>query len=163
MKRIPLTKNQFALVDDSDYEYLNQWRWHYNCGYAERKEYRNGKQIHIQMHRVILNTDKMVDHISGNKLDNRKANLRIATHSLNAMNMRKHRGKSVYKGVSTEGKYWRVQIWKDGERAFSTMAPTELMGALIYDLNAPILFGQYARLNFPNALIAVSTADEPHG
>ena len=142
--KITLTKGCFALVDNDLFPYLNQWKWHYNDGYAERKE--NGK--HIRMHRIILKTDKFVDHINGDKLDNRKSNLRLTNHSTNAMNMRKHRGESVYKGVSKEGKPWRVQIWKDNKKVFSASAPNERWAAMIYDLNAPILFSEYARLNF---------------
>lgn len=114
MKLIRLTKNKFAKVDNEDFESLNQYKWHYNDGYAERKE--NGK--HIKMHRELLNAQtSLVDHINGDTLDNQRKNLRLATRSQNAMNMRKHTGKSVYKGVSKEKEYWRVQIWKDNKKA----------------------------------------------
>lgn len=151
MKQIKLTQNQIALVDDDMFEYLSQWKWHYNCGYAERKEYKNGKQIHIRMHRVIMKTNKMVDHRNGDTLDDRKENLRLTNHSTNAMNMRKHRGLSKYKGVSFDGRNWRVQISKDNKRVFSESAPTERWAAMIYDLNAPVFFGEFARLNFQPA------------
>lgn len=156
---IQLTKNKFAIVDKSDFEYLNQWKWHYNSGYAERKEYKNGKQYHVKMHRVLCK-GKLIDHINGDKLDNRKSNLRSATHSQNAMNMRKHRGKSVYKGVSQDRGYWRTTIWKNNKIAFRTSAKKERWAAMIYDLNATALFGKYARLNFPNSLRGEKTADE---
>jgi hypothetical protein len=147
MKQIPLTKNQFALVDDDLFDYLSQWKWHCNGGYAERKE--NGK--HIRMHRVILKTKRIVDHRNGDALDNRRENLRPATKSSNAMNMRKHRGLSKYKGVSKEGNHWRVQICINNKRVFSESAPTERLAGMVYDLNAPIYFGEYARLNFQPA------------
>ncbi len=149
MKTIPLTQGKIAIVDDSDYEYLSQWKWHYNSGYAER-----GKHIH--MHRVVLGTSQTVDHINGETLDNRRSNLRPINHSTNAMNMRKHKGASKYKGVSFSNGYWRVQIWKDNKKVFSVMTPNELWGAMIYDLNAPLLFGQYARLNF-SAVDSIAT------
>lgn len=155
MKQIPLTKNQFALVDDDLFGYLNRWKWHYNCGYAERKE--NGK--HIRMHRVILKTKRIVDHINGNSLDNRRANLRPANTSTNAMNMRKSRGVSKYKGVSFDKGVPRVQICKNNKRVFSESAPIDRWAAMIYDLNAPLVFGEYARLNFEPA---VKTADALH-
>lgn len=104
------------------------------------------------MHREIAKAaqSELVDHINGDPLDNRRENLRFATKSQNAMNMRKHTG-SIYKGVSKEKGYWRVQIWKDNQKVFTAMAPNQRWGAMIYDLNAAPLFGQYARLNFPNA------------
>jgi hypothetical protein len=144
MKTITLTKEFVTLVDDDMFQYLSQWRWYYSNGYAYRRI--NGK--HFAMHHAILKTKGLVDHIDGNKLNNRKGNLRPATHSTNAMNMRKHTGASRYKGVSKQKNQWRVQIWKNNKRVFSESAPTERLAAYIYDLNAPIYFGDYARLNF---------------
>lgn len=143
MKTIQLTKGFSAIVDDDQYEHLSRWHWYYNNGYAMRQE----KGKHILMHQVILGAS-MVDHINGDKLDNTKANLRTANKSTNAMNMRKHKGSSIYKGVSRQGKLWRVQIWQDNKRVFSESAPTQRLAAMIYDLNAPVYFGEYARLNF---------------
>ena len=93
-----------------------------------------------------------VDHKNGDKLDNQEKNLRLSNHSTNAMNMRKHRGVSIYKGVCKNGGVWRAQIWKDNKRQFDATAPNERWAAMIYDLNAPALFGEYARLNFPEAI-----------
>jgi surfactin synthase thioesterase subunit len=52
MKQIHLTQGKFALVDDEDFDWLNQWKWHYDKGYADRTV--DGK--HIYMHRAIMNT-----------------------------------------------------------------------------------------------------------
>ena len=109
------------------------------------------------MHRVILNAPKgeFVDHINGDPLDNRRENLRLCTKSTNAMNMRKHRGASQYKGVSKQKGHWRTQIWKDNKKIYSAMTSNERWAAMIYDLNAAALFGEYARLNFPDAILFV--------
>lgn len=148
MRTIRLTKGYETIVDDDLYAFLSQWKWHYNSGYAERKEYENGRQRHILMHRVVLGVNQTIDHKNGNKLDNRKENLRIVNHSQNAMNMRKHRGSSVYKGVSKTPFGWRVQIWQDNQKVFDVSARDEKHAAMIYDLNAPVFFGEYANLNF---------------
>ena len=80
MKKIKLTKGKFALVDDKDFDWLNQWKWYFNSGYAVR-----GCPERILMHRVILDTpeDMVSDHINRNKLDNRRSNLRNVTSSQN--------------------------------------------------------------------------------
>lgn len=69
--------------------------------------------------------------------------------------MRKHRGSSIYKGVSRKGNSWRTQIWLNNEKVFSASFPNERWAAMAYDLNAAALFGQYARLNFPEAISAL--------
>ena len=90
MKRIPLTQGKFALVDEEDYEWLNQWKWHYNNGYATRNQWDpiTKKQIKILMHRLIMKSseDMQVDHANHNTLDNRKSNLRIVSYSNNLKN-----------------------------------------------------------------------------
>lgn len=99
MKEIPLTMNQVAIVDDGDYEYLNQWKWHatkYKHGYyANRSELYDervmeGKRRTVVMHRVIANPSPgmQVDHINRNGLDNRRCNLRVVTLRENQQNRR---------------------------------------------------------------------------
>ena len=93
MKKIPLTQGQYALVDDEDYERVNQFKWyaHFshrtNSFYATRKTKRPN-QTQIYMHRVIMNTSNsmLCDHVNHNTLDNRKHNLRNCTIAQNLMN-----------------------------------------------------------------------------
>lgn len=128
MKRIPLTKGKHTIVDGSDYEYLNQWKWHSMKGYAARKDYSLGKSnpVYIYMHRLLANTPEgmITDHINGDKLDNRRSNLRQCTKSQNAMNtgIRKD-NKSGYKGVhknhpKANSKPWKSEIKVNGKRIF---------------------------------------------
>src|SRR5437879_551244 len=121
MRFIPLTKGFSTVVDDEDYPFLMQWKWYYSAGYAERKGKLNGKQTHVQMHRVLLPLPRelLVDHHNTIKLDNRRENLRPSTHSTNAMNMRVRSGSSIYKGVCKEKNSFRVQIWQDNKKVFS--------------------------------------------
>lgn len=160
MKLIILTKGFSAKVDDDLYPYLSQWKWHYSNGHAERKEYREGKQFHVLMHQVVLG-ERFVDHINGDPLDNRRENLRPANHSTNGMNMRKHRGKSQYKGVTPVGDNWRVQVWKDNQKAYDACFPNERWAAMAYDLNALALFGEYSRLNFTVGLVGIGVDATP--
>ena len=100
MRKIKLTKGKYALVDDEDFDYLNQFKWSLNAQkYAGRYE----KNKYIYMHRFLNKTpDGMVtDHINRNTLDNRKENLRTATKSLNALNT----GESVKNTSGCTGVY----------------------------------------------------------
>ncbi len=89
MKKISLGNNQFCIVDDEDFERLNQFRWYKaGRGYAVG---RMGTKTVFKMHRIVANApDGMeVDHKNRNKLDNRKSNLRIVTHIENMQNIKK--------------------------------------------------------------------------
>jgi len=108
-KKIPLTQNQYAIVDDDDYEYLLKWLWQAQWNedtksfYAVSKD--NGKRI--AMSRTVMKTPVGLecDHINRNTLDNRKENLRNITHSLNMLNANS-RSSTGQRGVSkVRGKY----------------------------------------------------------
>lgn len=124
MKRIPLTKGLFALVDDEDFEWLNQWKWHSNLGYAKRNSpWQNKKRQVILMHREVLGVPVglLTDHINGVRHDNRRCNLRVATMSENKRNATKQVNNTTgFKGVRNRygGKFAAViqppqskQIW----------------------------------------------------
>jgi len=121
MKKIQLTKGKFALVDDKDFEYLNQWRWLFSdTGYALRHQHINiglnkYKSKTIRMHRLINKTPDgfETDHINRNKLDNQKINLRTITHQKNSFNTGLRRSNtSGYKGVYWDkfNNKWRAEI-----------------------------------------------------
>lgn len=117
MKKIKLTQNKYALVDNEEFEYLNQWKWHYhNLGYAVR-----GRGIY--MHKVINNTPKgfETDHINRNKLDNRKQNLRTVTQTQNRYNIGLQKNNtSGYKGVlwNKDRNNWMAYIYKNTKRIY---------------------------------------------
>lgn len=89
MKFIQLTKGKRAIVDDEDFEFLNQFKWCYHLGYAIRYAGGGRKNRRFErMHRVVNNTpdELFTDHINGDKLDNRKSNLRTVDHRANSIN-----------------------------------------------------------------------------
>lgn len=108
MRRIKLHKYGYALVDDEDYEYLNQFKWHLTArGYVGRSVWvkGTGKGTTILMHRELLKVSKgfEVEHADQNRLNNQKSNLRPATRSQNMANVRRVKATnahSKYKGVS---------------------------------------------------------------
>ncbi len=94
MKKIKLTQGLFALVDDEDYERLNQFQWHASLGSRGTKMYAircirvDGKKINIRMHREILGLPRefdgrVGDHLNSDGLDNRRENLEIVTQEEN--------------------------------------------------------------------------------
>ena len=162
MKIIPLTKNKHALVDDEDYEYLNQWKWYANSfssrntEYAERTD-TSGKNI--GMHRVIMQSKdgEEVDHWDGNGLNNQRYNLRKTNHQKNIWNSCKHKNNtSGYKGVrkltkkSNQIKPWQARIKVNYKEIFLGNFSTSEEAGRAYDQAAKLYFGEFARLNFPN-------------
>lgn len=141
-----------ALVDDEDYESLIQYNWWVKPGrytfYAiGRLKKSSGKMVY--MHHLIVG-HFLVDHRNGNGLDNRRFNLRKSTTSSNAMNQRKQTGVSQFKGVSvTINGNFVSQVYKDKNRCYIGTFSLEEDAARAYDLKAKELFGEFARLNFP--------------
>lgn len=75
MKKIPLSKGLFALVDDEDFLEVSKYKW-----YKTSHGYAFNRRNSLYMHRLIMgDTDLQVDHVNFNKLDNRKENLRLVT------------------------------------------------------------------------------------
>lgn len=154
MKKIALTRGQFALVDNEDFEYLNQFKWQaipltrggFTTYYASRKEYSSGPTIY--MHKVILGTDSIVDHKDGNPLNNRRSNLRKATISQNNAN-RKATGSSQYLGVSisNDKKKWVANICCDHKKHYLGRYSSEKDAAKAYNEAAKRFHGEFAKLN----------------
>jgi hypothetical protein len=149
-KEIQLTKGKTAMVDDEDYESLSKYKWHFTAqGYAARREtisYYNSKIV--TMHRSVLDYQGtlLVDHINGNKLDNRKGNLRLATMAQNVMNSHKRSG--IYKGVSRSSKNrHRARLTFQGKELNLGLFDNPHDAARMYNFWARDLFGEYATLN----------------
>ena len=110
MKKVKLTKGRFAIVDDEDFEWINQWKWWYTTrGYAVREEKRKLIFMHRLINKTLLGFD--TDHVNRNKLDNRKKNLRTVTRSQNFMNLnpRKNNSSGVI-GVQKNKNSWMARI-----------------------------------------------------
>lgn len=107
MKKIKLTQGKYALVDNEDYEWLSQWKWHVNKGYAKRGVYNGKNMSKILMHREIAKTPigLVTDHINRNRLDNRRKNLRVVTVAQNNTNLM---GRGYYWHKTS--KRWKAQI-----------------------------------------------------
>jgi len=158
VRRIKLTKGQWAVVDDEDYKRVSQHKWCVNNdGYAVRGEYMgNHRTKAILMHRFLARTPDGLetDHRNTDRLDNRKSNLRTATKQQNQMNSRKlTRASSQYKGVSYDKRSsrWDARIKVNYRSRLIGLFTSEIAAAMAYDIAARDLFGEYARLNFKPA------------
>lgn len=152
MKEIQLTQGKVALVDDEDYEYLMQWRWHLTAGAYAARDIENKKVIY--MHRFLMNAQKgqEIDHINQNKLDNRKSNLRACTRAENMRNTKKRsQNTSGYKGVTWHDlrKKWAARLKYNYQDIHIGLYNTPIEAARAYDAKAKELFGEFASLNFP--------------
>lgn len=146
---VPLTHGEFAKIDVEDIPKVEGFNWNSSgCGYAHRRL--KGKILYL--HRFINNSTpgEFTDHINGDKLDNRKNNLRSATNAQNLFNMKPHKdGSSQYKGVywaKGKGK-WRARIQAEGRGRHIGYYECEEDAALAYDREAIKYFKNYARPN----------------
>jgi len=158
MKTIQLTKGKITLVDNDDYEYLNQFNWYAADGantYYARRQIRIGgnKRITYHMHREILNVPDGLetDHRDGNGLNNQRYNLRICTHSQNSMNRiygRKNR--DGYRGIfwHDKSKLWVARITINKKYRYLGYYKRKEVAAIVYDLFARYYFGEFANPNF---------------
>lgn len=151
MREIPLTKGAVALVDDEDYDRIAATRWYLTgAGYACR--------LHSQlMHRVIASAPAglHVDHINHDKLDNRRANLRVCTPSENGRNRPPRPGASRFKGVyrvrvASTASRWKAEARAGGEYHYFGTFATEEDAARAYDAGVLRLSrAAFEFLNFP--------------
>lgn len=154
MKLIKLSgaKDTYTIVDDEDYGELSRWAWAYHKnGYAHRGTSSWGKSLKFYMHREIMGAadGQDVDHINGNKLDNRKSNLRLCSRSQNMANAPGRGVTSRYKGVGwdrSRGK-WHAKIMVDYKTINLGRFDSEIEAARAYDAAALRYFGSYATLN----------------
>ena len=151
MKYIQLGRSpKKAVVDDDDYELLNQYKWHCNPdGYAVRNVWNSRKCKTISMHRFIINTPDgmLTDHINHDRLDNRRSNLRVCSLSQNHINLRNTINRTSGKrGVSWDKKSrkWRAQIELSGTKYHLGFYDEIDEAHQIYLNKAKELFGEFA-------------------
>lgn len=149
MKYIPVGHKHYALIDDEDFEVIGQMGWHMRGEYAVHSKYRYpANPGTLSMHKLILDSPEgmKVDHINGNCLDNRRANLRVATHSQNMMNRRTNTNtKSGLKGVTFDSRYgcWQARIGINGKRITLGSFKTKEEAGIAYALAAEKLQGEF--------------------
>jgi hypothetical protein len=106
-----------ALIDTEDIEIVSKCKWYLNSnGYA----YTNNEKL--SLHRFILGNpkNKQVDHINGNRLDNRKINLRLCSNQENSRNKKLIPSKTGVRGVRPAKQFNRfiAEIYVNGKNIY---------------------------------------------
>lgn len=150
-----------CLFSDQDKEFVLSRKWHITAqGYAATNVIKDGKKTTVLLHRMLLglyNSEYHTDHINGNRLDNRRDNLRKCTQKENNRNGRAY-SKSGYLGVvydsykTKSGTQIRIkaQIRIDGKNINLGRFSSEADAAKARDRASKKYFGEFARLNFPD-------------
>lgn len=117
---IPLTKGKNAVIDECSKDTVSRYIWHFDGKYAATNTVVNGKRKKIRMHRLLLDAPSGldIDHINGDRLDNRLTNLRVCTRSQNLRNQGlRSNNSSGYRGITYYKPYkkWAAQIYIDGK------------------------------------------------
>jgi hypothetical protein len=175
-RKIRLTEDKFTIVDPADFYWLSNFYW-LTVGkddnfYAARLiRLKSGRLGTVLMHREIYfnclpqhvfgrgsnahlsNLSRsVVDHRNTDSLDNRRVNLRLATHSQNSCNSRRDKSNtySRYRGVSFNKRKqkWFAAIRANGKKTWLGYYDNELDAAKAYDLAAKKYHGEFAMLNF---------------
>lgn len=147
---VKLTKGKVAIVDDIDFGKVSEHKWYYSDGYARRTL--NKEKTHIKMHRFIIGAKngQYVDHINGNKLDNRRSNLRICTVSQNNMNRNiqknnKHGHTGLHLVNSKQQVYWQPRITVNKKSISLGSFKNKADAIKAYDLAKVKYFGPYSK------------------
>lgn len=152
-REIFTSKGEVILVDDQEFDYLNQFAWRIGAGgYAVRwgrvAPGKKGRFV-VLMHREILGLDRsdkrVCDHKNHVKTDNRRANIRVCTPRQNVFNIPAY-GSSGLKGVCWDKQFgkWRARIWSSGKRRLLGLFDTAEEASEVYNLASAMVHGEFA-------------------
>jgi hypothetical protein len=158
-RKIYLDEGKWTILDQQDYCRFAGFKW---CigGYKDKYYAVRGQIIDpadikiVRLHRLIMNAPDglLVDHKNGDGLDNRRSNLRLATHSQNQCNKRKKANTSSrFSGVYWDKakRKWVARTKYQGKSIWLGVFDSEIDAARAYDAAAKKYYGEFARLNFP--------------
>jgi hypothetical protein len=113
MKEIQLSNSEKkALIDDDDYYRISLYTWKINSGgYAGQKRKRRPRFMGMSRFIMRYEGELQVDHINGNRLDNRKANLRVVTAKENCNNRHSSRKPGLGVTYNKRASAWQAYVW----------------------------------------------------
>lgn len=166
MRKLTTDNGYTFMIDDMDYLIVSKYHW---IGWVSQKRlsdgslgvphvyvyahfYKNNKDSQLLLHRLIMDapSDRQVDHIDGNGLNNCKSNLRLCTLPQNLMNKcKKPTNTTGYKGVYRHKgtRKWRAQISTNNRAMHLGSFTTKEQAALAYNAAAFKYYGEFAKLN----------------
>ena len=157
---LELTRGQVAVIDDIDAD-LAEFKWcvqaHHSGDFYAVRNAAHPKRMKVLLHRVILERvigrpltkTELTDHVSGDKLDNRRTNLRIATNAQNLRNRGKQRNNTTgFKGVAWHrtSEKWTAQIVVNGKKMHLGYFTTPEAAHAAYCIAARELHGEFANI-----------------
>lgn len=164
--KITVGRHQFEMLYDADDQHIvdsHNWTVTFNGMYAVAQIIKH-KYALVRFHRLVMgvtDTKLVVDHINGDRLDNRKCNLRICTVAENSRNkqLRIKKNKLGYIGVTNgdgRGKNGFYSSITMNGKCTSHSCKTIEEAAKLYDIMAIHFHKEFATLNFPNELPTIT-------
>lgn len=117
----------------------------YNLLFIDCFQYRSGRVAWLLMTGKLVPAGRVVDHINGDRHDDRWSNLRLATPAENSRNRKPKNGRKAC-GVYQAGKRWTAIIERDGVRHYLGSFSCEIAAVTARNTAARHFFGEFARV-----------------
>ncbi len=147
---VPLVCAEVVVLDADDFNSLGHVAWHRNKKTGYVTGYVGGVSAYLRrMVTGVSGTKNEVDHVNGDKLDNRKCNLRACTRSENNRNTKSRNPRSGFRGVcwAPTNNAWRAMAHVGGKSVYLGWFDSKEEAALAYNFAASEWNGEFARLN----------------